>query len=99
VISWSQPYLAAGASVQDTITVKATSAGVALVLAVALSANPDPRPYNNFQPGHRQDNQVAGKAGRSTQERPENVRDECLTLMGVHVCGPRAPKCRMLPHR
>lgn len=48
VISWSQPYLAAGASVQDTTTVKATGAGVALVLAVASSANPDPRPYNNF---------------------------------------------------
>jgi uncharacterized repeat protein (TIGR01451 family) len=47
VISWSQPYLAAGASVQDTITVKA-GAGVALVLATASSASPDPDPFNNF---------------------------------------------------
>ena len=48
VISWWQPYLAAGASVQDTITVKATGAGVAVVLALASSANPDPHPYNNI---------------------------------------------------
>jgi uncharacterized repeat protein (TIGR01451 family) len=46
VTSWSQPYLAAGASVQDTVTVKA-GAGLALVLAAASSASPDPNPFNN----------------------------------------------------
>ena len=50
VISWSQPYLAAGTSVQDTVTVQAASEsyGVALVMATASAANPDPDLHNNF---------------------------------------------------
>ncbi len=46
-ITWPLPYLADGASVRDTITVKATGAGLALVLAEATSASPDPDPFNN----------------------------------------------------
>jgi uncharacterized repeat protein (TIGR01451 family) len=48
VILWQQSSLAAGASVQDTVTVKATRAGLALVLGGAVSSSPDPRPLNNI---------------------------------------------------
>jgi len=48
VVTWSQSLLAAGASAQYTITVKATRAGKALVGAVAVSASPDPSPLNNI---------------------------------------------------
>lgn len=48
VILWKQPSLAAGASVQDTVTVKATRSGLAPVLGGAVSSSPDPKPLNNI---------------------------------------------------
>lgn len=43
--------LASGASSSFSITVKASKAGTALVLAVAASQNPDPKPLNNIAIG------------------------------------------------
>jgi uncharacterized repeat protein (TIGR01451 family) len=48
VILWPQSSLAAGTSVQDTITVKATRTGLAPVLCGAVSSSPDPKPLNNL---------------------------------------------------
>jgi hypothetical protein len=48
VILWKQPSLAAGASVQDTVIVKATRSGLAPVLGGAVSSSPDPKPLNNI---------------------------------------------------
>jgi Domain of unknown function DUF11 len=48
VFTWSVASLASGASAKFAITVKATAAGKALVLAAAASQNPDPHPLNNI---------------------------------------------------
>ncbi|HXL90252.1 MAG TPA: putative Ig domain-containing protein [Streptosporangiaceae bacterium] len=48
VVLWRQSSLAAGASVQDTVTVTATRSGLALVLGGAVSSSPDPNPFNNI---------------------------------------------------
>jgi hypothetical protein len=48
VFTWALGTLASGASTSFTITVKASKAGTALVLAVAASQNPDPKPLNNI---------------------------------------------------
>ncbi len=48
LVAWRQSSLAAGASVQDTITVKATRTGKAQVLGGAVSSSPDPSPFNNI---------------------------------------------------
>lgn len=47
VITWSQPFLADGASVRETITVRAVGTGPALVSAAAGSASTDPDLSNN----------------------------------------------------
>jgi hypothetical protein len=47
VITWSLPFLAAGASVQETIAIRAVGTGPALVVAAAASASPDPDLFNN----------------------------------------------------
>jgi hypothetical protein len=48
VFTWTLASLASGASAKFAITVKATGAGKALVLAAAASQNLDPRPLNNI---------------------------------------------------
>jgi uncharacterized repeat protein (TIGR01451 family) len=48
VVLWRQSSLAAGASVQDAVTVTATRSGLALVLGGAVSSSPDPNPFNNI---------------------------------------------------
>jgi hypothetical protein len=48
VFIWTLTSLASGASSQFTITVKATRAGSARVVGIAVSQNPDPRPRNNI---------------------------------------------------
>jgi uncharacterized repeat protein (TIGR01451 family) len=48
VVVWRQSSLPSGASVQDTITLQAVGAGRALVLGGAVSASPDPNPFNNL---------------------------------------------------
>jgi Putative Ig domain/Domain of unknown function DUF11 len=48
LITWSQSSLANGASMPETVTVRATGPGPALILAAADAANPDPAPLNNI---------------------------------------------------
>jgi uncharacterized repeat protein (TIGR01451 family) len=48
VYTWQQASLADGASASYTITVQATRPGKALVLGAAVSASPDPDPFNNI---------------------------------------------------
>src|ERR1700731_3324435 len=44
LFSWALASLASGGSAKFTVTVKASKAGTALVLAVAASQNADPKP-------------------------------------------------------
>ena len=48
VFTWTLPSLAAGTTATFRITVQASKTGTALVLAAAVSANPDPKPLNNI---------------------------------------------------
>jgi Domain of unknown function DUF11 len=48
LFTWSLGTLASGASSGFSVTVKASKAGTVLVLAVAASQNPDPKPLNNI---------------------------------------------------
>ena len=48
VFTWTLASLASGTSAKLAITVKASAAGKALVLAAAASQNPDPHPLNNI---------------------------------------------------
>jgi uncharacterized repeat protein (TIGR01451 family) len=48
VFTWTMAALASGASAQFSITVKANAAGRVLLLAAAVSQNPDPNPRNNI---------------------------------------------------
>jgi hypothetical protein len=48
VFTWALASLASGASANFAITVQASAAGKAVVLAAAASQNPDPNPLNNI---------------------------------------------------
>ena len=48
VYTWTQASLGDGASAQFSITVKASRAGLATMLAVAASQSPDHEPLNNI---------------------------------------------------
>jgi uncharacterized repeat protein (TIGR01451 family) len=48
IYTWTVASLASGASAKFTLTVKASRAGTATVLAAAASQSPDPNPLNNI---------------------------------------------------
>jgi uncharacterized repeat protein (TIGR01451 family) len=48
VFTWTLASLASGASAKFDLTIKASKTGTALVLAAAVSQNPDPKPLNNI---------------------------------------------------